>query len=1073
MIQPVSRFKLSALLWSLILLGLLASISTAAFVSWYLNRNNDQTSAWRSEQQVFDLKLEQLRRYSLESHALLLSLLSDQSLTTPSENPGLERQQQLIRQLQNQAQGPDLRNALTGFGYSFERMKRLWREISRWRTAFEPLHRDISEEISLGRVRSTIRRLQEQIGILEGRSNLRAALLIRRWKQSRGELFEQLSRQIQQEQGSPWPRAVRAVQHELNEVALLTELLASESNPAYLLDLRVNRLQPAIDRMVRNLSLMRTLAAEPPASLLPHPQPLLTELFGTDPKAVFSQADKFRSGLFRTREAWLRERQRQQQLISTVRRHAEQELVFISWLDKLSAAELNQTQQRTETELFDALNRLLTLVGVVLGLFLLLGWIISRAVGNQFRQLSRLTSENEMILNSAGEGVIGLDRQGDHTFINPAAATILGTVPEQLSGRSFRTLFDHDSGEALTAIDELLAGNRERISGQEARFLHAAGHSIPVEYSIMPISRDLGVEGAVLTFGDISASKKAELALKNSERQFRDLAEKSLVGIYIIQEGVFTYVNPRFAEIFHYSQQEIEGRMGPLDLTHPDDRKEVSANISRRMSGDADSINYRIRCQTRSGEEIHVELYGSRSVHNDQPAIIGTLLDITERTRSEARIQHQAYYDQLTGLPNRQLFSDRLQQSLRTAHRESTRIAVLFLDLDRFKNINDSLGHPVGDALLSSVAGRLNNAIRENDTVARLGGDEFTIILEHISSRTEPATVADKILSALSAPFGLAGHELFISVSIGICLYPDDGHNAEELVKHADAAMYQAKNQGRASYAFYTRELTASSVEWLELETDLRKAVRDQQLHLAYQPLISLNRSRVVGVEALLRWKHPQKGLISPARFIPLAEETSLILEIGEWVIMESCRQLQRWRQLGHSLPLVAINLSAIQLERGNIVATVRHALDSTGVTAASIELEITENSIIRNTEKTVATLNTLREMGISLSIDDFGTGYSSLNQLKELPINKLKIDQSFIADITRDPDDEAIVKAIINLARLLNLEVLAEGVETAEQQEFVRSNGCDFAQGYFYSPPLSADDCCHLFETGLDRRQA
>ena len=436
---------------------------------------------------------------------------------------------------------------------------------------------------------------------------------------------------------------------------------------------------------------------------------------------------------------------------------------------------------------------------------------------------------------------------------------------------------------------------------------------------------------------------------------------------------------------------------------------------------------------------------------------------------SRRQIRHLAYYDSLTNLPNRRLFGDRLNHSLEIARRENHLVALLFIDLDNFKRINDTFGHTVGDNLLQAVARRLLHALRKSDTVSRntegyhlslsrLGGDEFTVLLEHLKRVEDVAKVARRITETLSAPFLFGKEEVVITPSIGIAVYPHDGKDNEELIKNADTAMYCAKDEGRNNYQFYTASMNASSFERLSLENNLRKALDREELQVYYQPKIDLARHKVSGMEALMRWNHPDLGMISPDEFIPLAEQTGLIVGMGEWVIRTVCRQMQEWVSAGQTGLKVAVNLSARQFRQDNLVDVISDVIRETSLDPQRLELELTESVIIDDLEASRGTLAELKAMGIRISLDDFGTGYSSLRLLKELPIDSLKIDQSFIRDITSDVDDAAIVSTLISLAHNLKLRVIAEGVETGKQLEYLRVKKCDEAQGYLIARPMTAD---------------
>ena len=436
----------------------------------------------------------------------------------------------------------------------------------------------------------------------------------------------------------------------------------------------------------------------------------------------------------------------------------------------------------------------------------------------------------------------------------------------------------------------------------------------------------------------------------------------------------------------------------------------------------------------------------------------GLQAEVAERRLADQRVVHMAHHDALTGLPNRTLFADRVGQAIARAHRRDGKIAVLFLDLDRFKNVNDSLGHAIGDLLLTAVAERLTHCLRDEDTAARLGGDEFIISLPDVADAGEAARVAARILAELAKPFTIADHQLHADGSIGIALYPADGDSAETLMRNADTAMYHAKESGRANYQFFSAQMTERVSRRLSTETDLRRALEHGEFALHYQPLIDLGASRVSGAEALLRWPQNEHRLMSPAEFIPIAEDTGLIIPLGEWVLLEACSQAQAW-QARHPGLRIAVNLSARQFRQKDLIGMIERVLGETGLAPTLLELELTESMLMHHAEETVGILTRLDEMGVRLAIDDFGTGYSSLSYLKRFPIHSLKVDRSFVRDISTDPDDAAIVTAIVAMARSLNLDVTAEGVETEEQATFLRSLACHQAQGYYFGRPMPAQE--------------
>ncbi|MDX1405783.1 MAG: EAL domain-containing protein [Woeseiaceae bacterium] len=464
--------------------------------------------------------------------------------------------------------------------------------------------------------------------------------------------------------------------------------------------------------------------------------------------------------------------------------------------------------------------------------------------------------------------------------------------------------------------------------------------------------------------------------------------------------------------------------------------------------------------------DIHLE---TRFVNRDQNTVLAIVRDITERKKSEDRIFNLAYFDELTALPNRQLFGQSLERTIEKAQRDDEKFAVLFVDLDRFKRINDTLGHSVGDELLKDVARRLEKCIRATDSIsrieafneevqlARLGGDEFVIQLYGIESEETVATIATRIINVLTPPFSCEGHQFVVTPSIGVALYPQDGTSAEELLMNADSAMYRAKFAGRNNFQFFSETMRSKSLHRLDLENEIRKALDNNQFQLHYQPKADAESWTLVGAEALLRWNHPERGFIQPAEFIPVAEETGLIVPIGQWVLREACKQAKIWTNAPFGNIAVAVNISSHQFQSDSLIDDVLGAALSAGIDPKSLELEITESVLLQDVENTLVALNTLKRAGISLSVDDFGTGYSSLSYLKRFPIDTLKIDRSFVKDIHLDQDDAAICAAILAMARQLGLNVVAEGVETKEQLEFLRHHGCNQIQGFLCSKPLSA----------------
>jgi diguanylate cyclase (GGDEF)-like protein len=443
---------------------------------------------------------------------------------------------------------------------------------------------------------------------------------------------------------------------------------------------------------------------------------------------------------------------------------------------------------------------------------------------------------------------------------------------------------------------------------------------------------------------------------------------------------------------------------------------------------------------------------------------VGVFADITDIKRSQNRLHELVNHDPLTGLPNRRLLNELLEHSIKRAERDNHKIALLFIDLDRFKAVNDSLGHQVGDKLLLEASRRISLSMRDSDVVARLGGDEFVVMMDMISNPSDAALVANKIIHALQIEFNIDENEIYISASVGISIFPKDCKDVEGLIKAADIAMYQVKNKGKNNHCFYSDELSKNAVERFTLEGQLRHAIERKQFEVYYQPQVSLLTGEIIGAEALIRWHHPKLGLVSPAKFIPLAEETGLIVQIGEWVLREAAHQAVLWHKEGHSIQWISVNISGVQIMRSNFADTVYGVLMETDCNPQMLELEITESTVMQNTEYVIDTFNRIKQLGLRLAIDDFGTGYSSLSNLKRLPLDKIKIDQSFVRDLPEDLDDAAIANAIYAMARSLGFSVIAEGVETHEQAKFLRSMGCEEAQGYLYSKPVTATEFAELF---------
>lgn len=574
-------------------------------------------------------------------------------------------------------------------------------------------------------------------------------------------------------------------------------------------------------------------------------------------------------------------------------------------------------------------------------------------------------------------------------------------------------------------------------------------------------SQDGTPAGTISVLTDITELKKIEHALETSEARFRALTESAMDIVTIIDaEGIIQYQSPSVKHLLGFDPEQMVG-LKPFEMVHRDDvgaLKQSFESLLRRGPGAQTEKPIEFRIRNRDGNWRTLESMGKNNL--DNPSIRGLIVntrDVSDRLAIQQRMQHLAYHDSLTGLPNRSLLQDRVAQALSRAGRTKKNLAVMFIDIDNFKNINDTLGHDVGDELLREIAKRLTRSVRQHDTIARQGGDEFIVLLEELDGQSGATRIAQKILDALRTVFVVGGMEQHVSGSIGLALFPQDGHDPQTLLKNADTAMFHGKSLGKNTYQFFTHKMNIAVKRRAELESSLRVAVKEADFVLHYQPQIDLNSGEIVAVEGLIRWNSVENGTLMPGDFIPLAEETGLMSEIGEWVLREGCRQAKEWQDMGLPPRRMAINISARQLNDKGFFNMVAQVLAETGLDAKYLELEITESQVMRQAEGSIMLLNQLADMGIHLAVDDFGTGYSSLSYLKRLPIGKLKIDQSFIRDITVDPNDTAIVVAIINMSKSLNLDIIAEGIETAGQLTLLRAKGCGIGQGYYFSVPMSA----------------
>ena len=680
----------------------------------------------------------------------------------------------------------------------------------------------------------------------------------------------------------------------------------------------------------------------------------------------------------------------------------------------------------------------------------------SAALADSEREIRHQTQ----ILNQIHDSVITMDLQGYITGWNRGAERLFGYRANEIIGQHILILY---------------ADEDEKVDGLFNAFLENGGHEMTVRrrkksgetfwanVSLSVAHDETGAPCGLIGYVvDISGEQAAAEKLRLDARIFDCAGEAILVTD---ANATIVSVNQAFCEISGFTEQEVLGTTpSTMQLGTDEDggsghRTDIAKGLVAhgKWSGE-------LKPRRRDGE--HYPAWATISAVHDPS---GTLThycyvfsDITERKEAEAQIYRLAYFDPLTNLPNRAQLYSLLEQGIAEAHRRHEHGALLFLDLNRFKHINDSFGHSPADTLLAEVGRRLSSALRKEDVVSRLGGDEFIVALFDITQREDAAIVARKALAALAEPFFVEDHEILLSASIGISIFPDDGSDAETLIRNADVAMYRAKQLGNSGFLFYSREMNLRSLERLKMEGGLKYALERNEFFLHYQPQLDLATGRIVGTEALLRWQIPEQGLVSPAQFIPVAEETGLIIPIGEWVIEATCKQLRAWLDAGLNPVKVAVNLSPRQFSH-NLPRTVLGLMKDYGIPAELLEVEITESMLMHNADSVVAMMQEFAAAGIVMSLDDFGTGYSSLSYLKRFPIDTLKIDQSFVRGIPSDSDDSAIASAIISMAKALRLRVIAEGVENAAQLEFLRDAGCDEIQGYWFSRPIPADPFAQL----------
>ena len=677
--------------------------------------------------------------------------------------------------------------------------------------------------------------------------------------------------------------------------------------------------------------------------------------------------------------------------------------------------------------------------------------------------LVRSESNFRSLTENANVGIM-VNYRGKHVFANNQLLTMLGYNLEQLRETGVKELVHPaEYDKVMERFRERLVDN-PRPSVYETVFVSRSGQPIPVELSAAKTTW-LGEPAGLVFLHDIRERLRTEVQMRKLSSALEQTADSVLITN---RDGVIEYVNPAFEKTTGYSRDEVLGKtpsMVKSGRQGPGFYKKLWDTI---LSGDVFSEVFVNR--HKSGE-LYYEEKTISPLKDDIGQVthfVSTGKDVTERMQTQERLQFMVQHDALTELPNRLLFLDRLRQALTRARWQKHLVAVLFVDMDRFKTINDTLGHESGDQLLQALAGRFTVSVRDGDTVARFGGDEFVILLDDVAAAGDVGAVAQKVLEALAAPFSIDDRQIYITASIGISLYPHDGEDSSSLIKNADIAMYRAKELGKNTHQFYSADMSARAFERLTLESNLRHAIERNEFRLHYQPQVDTTSGAIVGVEALLRWQHPDFGLVMPADFIPLLEETGLIVPVGEWVFHNACQQLHVWHTSGWPALRLAVNLSPRQFLAPGLAITIERGLAVLGCDPTRLEFEITEGVLLGHTASTLETLASLRALGVRLAIDDFGTGYSSLNYLRRYAINSLKIDRSFVHDVPTDADDSAITSVIIGMAQSLRLGVIAEGVENEAQRDFLRARGCPIMQGYLFSRPLTAEHMTCLLQVGL-----
>jgi diguanylate cyclase (GGDEF)-like protein/PAS domain S-box-containing protein len=679
------------------------------------------------------------------------------------------------------------------------------------------------------------------------------------------------------------------------------------------------------------------------------------------------------------------------------------------------------------------------------------------------------------LLEAAPDAMVVVNQGGEIVLLNVQAEKQFGYRRDELIGQKVKNLIPKGFAERLIADGTRSAAEalaQQIGTGIELNGRRKDGSEFPIEIMLSPLE---SAEGILVTAAirDISVRKAAEEHLAQMEGRYRGLLEAAPDAMVVVnQSGEIVLLNVQAEKQFGYRRDELIGQKVKNLIPEGFAERLIADALRSAEDALAQQIGMGIELNGRrkDGGEFPIEIMLSPLEGTEGVLVTAAIRDISVRKKAEALMIHSSEHDFLTGLPNRMLLSDRVNQAIRMAIRHKRKVAVLFLDLDGFKHINDSLGHPTGDKLLQSVGKRLVDCVRGSDTVSRQGGDEFVVLLSEEEDSEDASVTAKRMLRAVAEAHFVDQHDLHVTCSVGVSVYPDDGLNAETLIKNADTAMYQAKENGRQTYQYFKPAMNVRAVERQSLEESLRRALERQEFVVHYQPKINLKSGRISGAEALLRWTHPTRGPVPPGQFIPVAEDCGLILPIGTWVLRQACQQAQAWVDAGLPLGTMAVNISAMQLRNESFLEGVFAILQDTRLDPRLLELELTESVLMKHAESTASILTALRERGVQVAVDDFGTGYSSLSYLRKFPIDALKIDQSFVRQITTVPDEIIIVKAVIGLGRSLKLRVVAEGVETQEQLAFLQAHQCDEAQGYYFTRPVPPEQFAKLLKTGITK---